>query len=148
MGRRRKYATLQEVYSEKNRREQYVAAKKEKENGPFNTTCAIAVKALRMVDSLAETSTSSTKRMRINKYDDNTYFANMSTDDTIENLLSSSSLMNKYGSLVSSTFESDEALTPINIHGKSIANIKSIPIGNSPIPIQNVALFHYRKIIF
>ncbi|XP_071910220.1 uncharacterized protein [Coffea arabica] len=130
MGRRRKYATLEELYSEKNRRrrERYAAAKKQKENGPFNTTCTIAVKALRMMDNLAETSTSSMKRMRIDKHNDGTSFTNTSTDDTIENPLSSSPLMNKYGSLGSPTIQSDEALTPVNIHGKSIANVNSIPI--------------------
>ncbi|XP_027101330.1 uncharacterized protein [Coffea arabica] len=157
MGRRRKYATLEELYSEKNRRrcERYAATKKQKANGPFNTTCTIAVKALRMMDNLAETSTSSMKRMcidkhndgtsftnmstvetsassmkrmRVDKHNDGTSFTNMSTDDTIENPLSSSPLMNKYGSLGSPTIQSDEALTPVNIHGKSIANVNSIPI--------------------
>ena len=88
-------ATLEEVYSEKNhhRHERYTAAKKGKKNGPFNTTCIVAVKALCMVDSLAETSTSSMKRMSINEDNDSTYFAIMSIDDTIENLLPSSSLL-------------------------------------------------------
>ncbi|CDP07197.1 unnamed protein product [Coffea canephora] len=130
MGRKRKYATLEELYSDKNRRrrERYAAAKKQKENDPFNTTYTIAVKALRMMDNLAETSTSSMKRMRINKHNDGTSFTNMSTDETIENPLSSSPLMNKYGSLGSPTIQIDEALTSINIHGKSIANVNSIPI--------------------